>query len=434
MPSHQYSVSTIHAWILLVTSASASLRSASRIMDVLQNYFNLPMLNTPSWHTGRLWLMRLGHYKLTSEKERADDWIWIVDHSIQLGDDKCLVILGIRICDLPEERALNYEDVEAIDLVPVKKSNGEIVYQQLEETTSKTGIPRAIVGDYGSDIKSGIEKFCEAHDETVYIYDVKHKMASLLKRDLSGEERWESFTTLATKAKQQIQQTGLAGLAPPNQRTKARYMNTEYLLEWGQNMLRLLYQPDDIIKQKGFDVGKLKEKLGWLDDYKNDIEYWNAMLTMATLTENYVRKKGFYNGLDEVLSNKLDKQLKISNIALNQFRKDILKYVRHESSKARPNERLLGSSEIIESLFGKQKFIEKEQSKSGFTGLLLALPALVSKKTDDVIRKAMESTPVKKVHEWYRENIKISVQSSRKKAFEFTKDEEQKLDQLIATA
>jgi hypothetical protein len=374
--------------------------------------------------------MRLGYYKLTSEKEQADDWIWILDHSIQLGEEKVFVILGIRICNLPKDRALTYNDVEPIEVVPVKKSNGDIVYQQLEAATIKTGIPRAMVGDYGSDIKSGAEKFCNVHNETDYIYDVKHKMASLLKRDLAGEARWESFITLATKTKQQIQQTTLAGLAPPKQRSKARYMNTEYLLDWGKKMLQLLFQTDEVINQKGFDAIKVREKLNWLLDYKENIAYWNAMLTMVTLTENQVRKQGFYNGSDKELTEALN-ELNFNDVKLNQFRADIIDYVSHESSKARSNERLLGSSEIIESLFGKQKYIEKEQSKSGFTGLLLALPALVSKTTDDVVRKAMESTPVKKVFEWYKENIHTSVQSSRKKAFEFTQDEEQKLDQLM---
>lgn len=387
----------------------------------------------PSWYTGRLWLMRLGYYKLNLEKERADDWIWIIDHSIQIGEEKCLVILGIRLCNMPKERALRYEDLEPIEMVPVKKSNGDIVYEQLESTTSKTGIPREIVGDYGSDIKTGIEKFCNKHEETCYIYDVKHKMAALLKRELNRDTQWETFITLATKAKQQIQQTALAGLAPPKQRSKARYMNTEYLLHWGKNMTRFLLQSDGMIKCKGFDAEKVREKLGWMLNFKNDIHRWNNILDIATTTESFVRYKGIYNGADVALLEQFNEQLYLDDIAVNQFKEDVIKYIKSESIKARPNERLLGSSEIIESLFGKQKFIEKEQSKSGFTGLLLALPALVSKTTDEVIRKAMESTPVKKVHEWYRENIKSSVQSSRKNAFKFSMHEEQILDQLAPT-
>ena len=90
----------------------------------------------------------------------------IIDHSVQTGTDKCLLILGVRLTDLPKDRSLAYEDVEPIDMFPVLQSNGALVYEQLEAVIEKTGVPRAIVGDYGSEIKSGIKKRCLKHKET----------------------------------------------------------------------------------------------------------------------------------------------------------------------------------------------------------------------------------------------------------------------------
>jgi hypothetical protein len=53
------------------------------------------------------------------------------------------VILGIRLNSLPlRGNCVTHKDVEPIYLNPVKKSDGEIVYQQLEEAIKKTGIPR----------------------------------------------------------------------------------------------------------------------------------------------------------------------------------------------------------------------------------------------------------------------------------------------------
>jgi len=85
-------------------------------------------LACPSWFAGRLWLLRLGYYKLMRPKVQAEDWVWIIDHTVQLGDDKCLVILGVRLCDLPStDGCIRHADVEPIELAPVKKSNGEVV-------------------------------------------------------------------------------------------------------------------------------------------------------------------------------------------------------------------------------------------------------------------------------------------------------------------
>ena len=179
-------------------------------------------LSAPSWFSGRLWLFRLGYYKLTRPKEQADDWVWIVDHTVQLGAEKCFVILGIRLCNLPAPGdCLSHEDVEPIALCPVKQSNREVVFQQLEDTISKTGVPREIIGDNGSDLKSGVEKFCHEHQETCYVYDIKHKTAVVLKHELQKDEAWLVFSQLAAQTKKKVQQTSLAALAPPNQRTKA---------------------------------------------------------------------------------------------------------------------------------------------------------------------------------------------------------------------
>jgi hypothetical protein len=163
---HHYSVGHVELFLALVLSAAVSLRGTKRVFEIVGDTLCLPW-TCPSWSTGRLWLLRVGYYKLTRPKEQADDWVWIVDHSVQLGLEKGLVILGVRLSELPPpERCLEHKDVEPIALFPVKKSNGDVVYQQLEETIEQTGVPREIVGDKGSDLQAGIRKFCQVHPET----------------------------------------------------------------------------------------------------------------------------------------------------------------------------------------------------------------------------------------------------------------------------
>ncbi len=83
-----------------------------------------------------------------------------MDHTVQIGVEKCLVILEIRLKYLPEaETCVSHKDVEIIDMIPVKRSVGQIVYEQLAEATEITGVPREIIGDNGPDFKAGIENF-----------------------------------------------------------------------------------------------------------------------------------------------------------------------------------------------------------------------------------------------------------------------------------
>ena len=130
MRQHQYSVSQVLVVISLVVSAATSLRGAGRVFGVLQEWAGV-LPASPSWSSTRLWLLRVGYYKLTRAKEQAGDWVWIVDHGVQMGQEKCLLIVGLRLSALPVAGDyLTHADVEPIALCPVTESNGEIVYQQ----------------------------------------------------------------------------------------------------------------------------------------------------------------------------------------------------------------------------------------------------------------------------------------------------------------
>jgi hypothetical protein len=237
---HKYTVGEELLFVLLVLTAAVSLRGAGRCMEVMREWFG-GKLGRPSWFSGRKWLLRIGYYKLMRAKEKGEDWVWIVDHTVQEGAEKCLFILGIRLSALEkEDYRLSHEEVEPLGLFPVKKLEGKAVYEQLEEAVKKTGVPRELLGDHGSDLRLGVEKFCQHHPTTSYIYDIKHKTAGVVKQRLEKDKRWEEFTRLAGQSKQKLQQTELAYLSSSNQRTKARYMNVEILIEWGEKELKFI--------------------------------------------------------------------------------------------------------------------------------------------------------------------------------------------------
>ena len=428
LPYHTYSVGHIWLFITLVLSAVASFRGASRTIASVLSLIG-PALPRPSWYAGRLWMLRIGYYKLTRPKTKASDWVWIVDHTVQLGVEKCLLILGVRLSDLSRtDLVLSHEDVEPIALFPVTSSNGDVVFQQLEETIDKTGLPREILGDRGSDLTAGIERFCHKHPQTCSIYDIKHKCAASLKHILQHDAHWQAFTQQAAQSKSQIQQTALAFLAPPNQRTKARYMNLGVLVRWGQRALGVLDRLEKRTDHRDSHE-KLKAKLGWLSQFRDHLKEWEALLDVTITTECFVRTHGLCQGGEVELSKRLDHC--IASPKVIQLREQLLAFVKNESLKAKPDERLLGSSEIIESVLGKLKRLEQNQAKSGFTALVLSVAAVVSETTREVVQKAMETVPTKKVLEWSRLHLGQSVQAKRKIALSNTKNTEQIWDQLF---
>jgi hypothetical protein len=426
---HQYSVGHVKLYLDLVLADAISVRGASRATQTMKTAFQLP-LAVPEWHTGRLWLQRLGYYKLTRPKEQANDWIWIADHTVQIGAEKCFVILGLRQRDLPPVgRCLRHQDVELLALLPVAKSNQAVVQGQLEATVAKTGVPRLIVGDHGSDLKAGVENFCQEHPETSFIYDIKHKTAAVLKRELAHDATWLEFTRLATHTKNCLQQTALAHLVPPNQRTKARYMNIDVLVQWGQDVLALLdsRQPAAAAQCPG---QQLQAKLGWITRFRQPLAEWGELLQLTSGTADFVRRQGLYGKVHLQLAAQLQE---LAHTARTQrVRTELVAFVAQESAKAHAGERLLGSSEVIESVLGKLKHLEQDQATSGFTGLLLSLGAMVSATTADVILQALESVPTQEVLDWCKETLGPSVQAKRRRALTAHRKAEQKWEQVLA--
>jgi hypothetical protein len=86
----------------------------------------------------------------------------------------------------------------------------------------------------------------------------------------------------------------------------------------------------------------------------------------------------------------------------------------HATAVRRAGELLIASTEILESLFGELKTLERQQAGSGLTGLMLALGAIVSTWTDEETTKALEATPWKAVQAWIDERLGPTVQSQRR--------------------
>jgi hypothetical protein len=304
--------------------------------------------------------------------------------------------------------------LEVLALEPVEHSDGETVRSQLEATAAEVGAPRSIVSDHGSDIKRGIEDFEQDHPETAGVYDIAHKVAILAKRELTCDPAWEEYLQQIGKTKQRLQQTPLAFLVPPSPKNKARYMNLESLVTWGTNTLSYLDNPRPV-GGKPVDKRQLRDRLGWLLKYRSDLARWHTMTRVIAMTLEYIRNEGYHKNAGQELGG-----------TLKPFRTDpqnsrlissILVFITHQSAVARDGEHLIGSSECIESLIGKGKRLEGQQSKSGFTRMVLAMASAVVDPTVEYLKDALENVKTADVFQWCRHRLGASVQSQRRQAF-----------------
>ena len=162
----------------LVTAVKLSLRAAPRVLTAVFGFLGgCAPGRVMAWTTVRGWLMRLGWYALHRTLERAGDWAYLIDHTVQIGVVKCFAVVGIRLSRLPyPARCLQLEDLTLIALEPMPHSTAAAVEKALGEAALRTGVPRLIVSDEGTDVRGGIERYRDAHhDQTVATCDLAHK-------------------------------------------------------------------------------------------------------------------------------------------------------------------------------------------------------------------------------------------------------------------
>jgi len=402
----------------MVLGAATSLRAATGVLQLLSG--RLPFLEqAPSVNAGRGWLLRIGLAQLTCEKQHADDWVWIMDHTLQLGPYKCLIIVGIRLSAWDAKRPLRHEDMALLNLTPMEQSSGERVHEQLEATVRATGVPRAVVSDEGTDLKRGMEFFRRAYPTVRHQHDLKHKNALLLKKELTEDDRWGAFVKEANRTKLGTTQTSLAFLNPPGLKTKARYMNLDALVSWGERTLNYL-DAGGPASDASLDQRKVEEKLGWLRGYRADLHRWSELLQVARAAEKAVQ-----GGIRPSLCDELRAQVSplTTTPAARVLSDDILAFLREQSAGLASGERLIGSSEVLESIIGKYKRLQSCHSKGGMTSMLLSIGALVGRRTSSLIASALERIRTADVDQWCRTHLGITLQSQRRLAFSATKTE-----------
>ena len=92
-----------------------------------------------------------------------------------------------------------------------------------------------------------------------------------------------------------MQQTELACLAPPSQRSKARFMNVGKLVGWGAETLALVDDPARL-EPLGLTAARVREKLGWLEGYRTALAEWSGYQAVIDGALDFVRRRGLYPG------------------------------------------------------------------------------------------------------------------------------------------
>ena len=325
------------------------------------------------------------------------------------------------------EQGLRCEDLVLIDLVPRETSSRADVAEGLEAAAARTRVAGAIVDDHGVDLNGGVQIFPQSHPETAEIDDVKHQAACLLQSRREQHPRGMAFCTRVGQTRCAIPQTEWGAVTPPGPTPQARLMNLENQWNWADNVLVLLTDlPGTVLSW--VTPQRLQEKLGWVRACRDDLAQWREWQAIMDLTVSCVGSEGLHAMTALMLSRKLRPLLQTAKG--RQWAADWVKFVRAQASKAKPGERLPGSTEVLESCFGKFKTLENDQANGGCTSRWLGFGTLLVDATIEKVAEAMRAVPTREVINWCPEQIGQTLFSQTKEAFAIDGTAQQKPAEL----
>lgn len=421
--------------IRLVLEGAISLRAASRVCNIIDHCDGGLGLDAPCQTTIQNHILRLGLYQIQRVDQHRDDWIWLMDHMINAGSTKCLIVLGMT---LESYRKLNgplsHHDLDVIAVMPVETSNGEVVCEQLEELAEQFGTPLATLSDRGSDLKKGVELFQKDHPDVASFYDIVHLVSRVIKSIFESDRQWDSYRKACCKCANYLRQSPLAHLKPPRPKTKARYMNYDREVRWASRALAILDRVRsgnlNERQQARLSSELVEQRLGWLDEYRSGASVWLEVILTGQAINSLVRQSGYTSNTPHEI------RCLASTTQYSETRSLIELVVAEVEPQCRSlaaGASMPGSSEVLESLIGKGKRL-LHHSGNSVTRQILSLATATTEITTTLVQKALSTCRMKHLAQWTRDNLKPGVHVARREDLAVTQEEQNLRKHILSTS
>jgi transposase InsO family protein len=143
--------------VRLVLQAVVSFRSVPRILDLLRTQALLCLKWVPHFTSVINWTLRVGLGLLRQVAPISQPWVAIIDHCIDVGTNKALVVLRVPLEALSQRgAAIQLGDCECIGLRIAETVNGETIALHLAEIFARSGTPLAIIKDCEATLQKGL--------------------------------------------------------------------------------------------------------------------------------------------------------------------------------------------------------------------------------------------------------------------------------------
>ena len=388
--NYSYPVELIKIVLTIKLCSSCSFRAICKIISIINLYTKLST-KTPSHSTILIWTKKIGCYQLEKDINKGKDWILVIDESIQFGHEKLLVIYGLRASKIDFTRALNYQDLTPLLISARTSWTGDLINKELKKIEEKLGTILYAVADGGNGICKGLRLSNIGH-----VYDLSHKIAWFLKQVYSEDVDFKEYTTKMAKMRGRLVLSDVSHVLPPNQKIHSRFMNLDILSDWGEKVLLYL--------DKNEKTKKEYIQLQWVGHFKDLIQELSQVNCALQEIKKVLKTKGLSKANIKWAEKTINK-IEIQNSRTEYIKRELVEYLKKTKEIGSKSVKMLCTSDIIESSFGKYKNYINQNPMIGITNLSLCISAFTSKLDDSELKQVMEKIRTSDISKWSEENI-----------------------------
>ena len=277
---------------------------------------------------------------------------------------------------------------------------------------SLVGWPLQVVSDDGSDLKKGLKNILQTSRFSFKVTsDITHVIAKLLRKKYQHHERFTTLLAHLSQTKQKILQTSLAYLMPLKERSKARFLNLPSIAKWTKQIIAYLQSLPKPSEEDCDNQEHLLTTFSWLFDYQEFLTHFWTEIQILSEIQKIVKT----TGLNDMSYKKVCPHVQMITDA--ELRKPLENYLKTEIEFARQiSHPILLTSDVIESLFGKYKYLAKPHSMSEINRMIFALPCSCQEITPELVKDAFSNISNQAVEQRCRQEISDTLLSKRRQA------------------
>lgn len=398
------------SWIILLAVrirmlGMISLRDCQKLLVMWQSLYGME-LKVPCISTIRNWEYKLGYYELQQQGSEQDEYVVILDESFCIGKQTLLLVLGVNLRAYSWEGPLSYEQVKVLAMGPKPYWKGEQIAQLIEQL-----IQRRYRIAYGlSDGGTNLIKAFKSH-QIARVEDCTHVFSKLLEKRYKTDPVFQAFCAHTSLLNRQCWMSELASICPPKLKGKARFLNLHALANWAKVNLKLLKQLQDKIDLDHME-GKIYEKLKWLGPFTELVDQLVQLSEMMKACFKILKTQGL-----SLQSTQQIKALLEQSPLPSFFDQGVRQYLERNAVLLTQYDRLLCSSDIIESFFGKYKNQQKVNPATGITSSCLRIANYGNIMEEQTVVKIMEQVKVVDLLDWQKQNLLPTVNAKKRKLY-----------------